>query len=356
MSNDIIEKAKTNHRKIMDKFEKAGGTFLFYDANKIKNDKFKPFLIAPSETKLKENMNLKLKENLKKYKEYKIVRIVITGLEKDIGNDDYLIGVGGALGISVMGYSINDFDKIMYDTDDPSATFWYTDELLAKKGLSVNDIKNAIKVTLPGNLSRNPFAIHYIHKFEEYTKLNKKKMNNDIVENARANYTKVMNKFNKAGSRFLFYNANDVDNESFKPIVIGLSEDEIKRKMNEKIKKNPEKYKKYKLVKVSLLGLIKNIGQTEYQIGIGGGLGISVMVYSINEFNRIIQSSNDPYATFWYTDELLAKKGLSVSHIKKAIKLVLKGVLSSNPFKVYYVHKFSEYNKLKKKYINFNNI
>lgn len=174
MSNDIIEKAKANHRKIMEIFEKAGGSMLFYDANKIKNDKFKPFLIAPSETKLKENMNAKLKKNLKKYKEYKIVRIVITGLEKNIGKDDYLIGVGGALGISVMVYKINDFDKIMYDTDDPSATFWYTDELLAKKGLSVNDIKNAIKVTLPGNLSRNPFAVHYIHKFEEYAKLNKK--------------------------------------------------------------------------------------------------------------------------------------------------------------------------------------
>ena len=174
MSNDIIEKAKANHRKIMEIFEKAGGTFLFYDANKIKDEKFKPLLIASSETKLKENMNLKLKENLKKYKEYKIVRIVITGLEKNIGKDDYLIGVGGALGISVMVYKINEFDKIMYDTDDPSATFWYTDELLAKKGLSVNDIKNAIKVTLPGNLSRNPFAVHYIHKFEEYSKLNKK--------------------------------------------------------------------------------------------------------------------------------------------------------------------------------------
>ncbi len=174
MSNEIIEKAKTNHRKIMEKFEKAGGSFLFYDANKIKDEKFKPFLIATNETKLKENMNLKLKENLKKYKEYKIVRIVITGLEKNIGKDDYLIGVGGALGISVMVYSINEFNKIMYDTDDPSATFWYTDELLAKKGLSVNDIKNAIKVTLPGNLSRNPFAVHYIHKFEEYAKLNKK--------------------------------------------------------------------------------------------------------------------------------------------------------------------------------------
>ena len=171
----------------------------------------------------------------------------------------------------------------------------------------------------------------------------------NIIENARANYTKVMNKFNKAGGTFLFYNANDVDNESFKPIVIGLSEEEVERKMNEKIEKNPEKYKKYKLVGVCILGLIETIGQTEYQIGIGGGLGISVMVYSINEFNRINQGSKDTYATFWYTDELLAKKGLSVSHIKKAIKLVLKGVLSSNPFKVYYVDKFSEYNKFKKK-------
>ena len=174
MSNDIIEMAKANHRKIMEKFEKAGGTFLFYDANKIKDKKFKPFLIATTEEKLKENMNLKLKENLEKYREYKIVRVNIKGLEDDIGKDDYLIGVGGALGISVMVYKINDFNKIMYDTDDPSATFWYTDELLAKKGLSVNDIKNAIKVTLPGNLSGNPFAIHYVHKFEEYAKLNKK--------------------------------------------------------------------------------------------------------------------------------------------------------------------------------------
>ena len=174
-------------------------------------------------------------------------------------------------------------------------------------------------------------------------------MSSKILENAIANYTKVMNKFNKAGGRFLFYNANDVDNESFKPIAIGISEEEVKEKMNEKVEKNPEKYKKYKLVRVSLKGLSKTIGQTDYQIGTGGGLGISVMVYSINEFNIIITDSNDPYATFWYTDELLAKKGLSVSHIKKAIKLVLKGVLSSNPFKVYYVDKFSEYNKLKKK-------
>ena len=174
MSNDIIETAKENHKKVMEKFEKAGGRMLFYDANKIKDNKIKPFLIATTEEKLEENMNLKLKENLQKYREYKIVRVNIKGLEDDIGRDDYLIGVGGALGISVMFYSINEFNKINHTSKDPSATFWYTDELLSKKGLSVYDIRNAIKVTLPGNLSRNPFAIHYIHKFEEYAKLNKK--------------------------------------------------------------------------------------------------------------------------------------------------------------------------------------
>ena len=174
MSNDIIEMAKANHKKVMEKFEKAGGRMLFYDANKIKDNKIKPFLIATTEEKLEENMNLKLKENLQKYREYKIVRVNIKGLEDDIGRDDYLIGVGGALGISVMFYSINEFNKINHTSKDPSATFWYTDELLSKKGLSVYDIRNAIKVTLPGNLSRNPFAIHYIHKFEEYAKLNKK--------------------------------------------------------------------------------------------------------------------------------------------------------------------------------------
>ena len=174
MSNDIIEKAKANHRKIMDKFEKAGGRMLFYDANKIKNDKFKPFLIAPTEDDIENQLNKKISENPEKYRKIKLVRINIKGLEDDIGKDDYLIGMGGALGISVMFYSINEFNVINHTSKDPSATFWYTDELLAKKGLSVNDIKNAIKVTLPGNLSRNPFAVHYIHKFEEYAKLNKK--------------------------------------------------------------------------------------------------------------------------------------------------------------------------------------
>jgi hypothetical protein len=43
--------------KIKEKFKKAGGTFLFYDANTIKksSDKpFRPIVITPSEKKLEE--------------------------------------------------------------------------------------------------------------------------------------------------------------------------------------------------------------------------------------------------------------------------------------------------------------
>ena len=102
MSNDIIEKAKANHRKIMEKFEKAGGRMLFYDANKIKDDKFRPFLIATTEDNITTQLHKKISENPEKYKKIKLARVNIKGLEKNIGKDDYLIDVGGALGISVM--------------------------------------------------------------------------------------------------------------------------------------------------------------------------------------------------------------------------------------------------------------
>ena len=173
-NDDIIEKAKANHKKTMEKFKKAGGTFLFYDANKVKDEKFKPFLIGISEDDLEEKMDVKLKENPKKYEKYKIVRVNIKGLEEDIGESDYIIGVGGPLGISVKVYKISEFNEIIRDINDPSATFWYTDKVLAKKGFSADHIKKAVKLTLKGKLSNNPFAVHYIDKLEEYAKLKKK--------------------------------------------------------------------------------------------------------------------------------------------------------------------------------------
>ena len=71
MDSNIIENAKVNHKKTMEKFRKAGGVFLFYDANKIKDEKFKPFLIGETEDDLEEKMDVKLKENPKNMKNIK---------------------------------------------------------------------------------------------------------------------------------------------------------------------------------------------------------------------------------------------------------------------------------------------
>ena len=53
MNSDILEIAKENHNKTIKKFIEAGGRFLFYDANSIDSEKFKPIVIAESEIELK---------------------------------------------------------------------------------------------------------------------------------------------------------------------------------------------------------------------------------------------------------------------------------------------------------------
>lgn len=177
---------------------------------------------------------------------------------------------------------------------------------------------------------------------------------NGVIEKAKENFNKTFNKLNKAGGVLLIYDANNVHKDNFKPILITNSEEQMKKKINEKVSNNPDKYKKVRFVRIQILGNIDDIGQDDFEFGIGGAFGIGsafgvdVAFYSLNSFNKITVSENDAYATFWYTDNILAEKEFSISHVKKAIKILQKGVLISNPFKIYYIDKLSEYNKLKK--------
>ncbi len=175
-------------------------------------------------------------------------------------------------------------------------------------------------------------------------------MDSNIIENAKVNHKKTMEKFKKAGGRFLFYDANNIDNEEkFKPIVIAESEIELIKTTNEKISKNPDKYKKVKFVQVVIKGNDSYIGLVEFPLGLGGSLGIDLSLYTLNINNKLVHGSNDAYAVFWYNDSILASKGFSVNHVRKAIKILLKNVLVSNPFIVYYIDKLSEYAMQKKK-------
>ena len=171
---------------------------------------------------------------------------------------------------------------------------------------------------------------------------------NGIIEKAKENFNKTFDRLNKAGGVLLIYDANNVNKDNFRPILITNSEAEMKKKINKKVSNNPDKYKKVRFVRITILGNIDDIGEVNFTMGIGSAFSVSVAFYSLNSFNKITVSENDAYATFWYTDNILAEKGFSISHVKKAIKILQKGVLISNPFKVYYIDKLSEYSKLKK--------
>ena len=174
-------------------------------------------------------------------------------------------------------------------------------------------------------------------------------MDSNIIEKAKANHKKIMEKFDKAGGRLLVYDANNVHKDNFRHILITNAEEQMKKKINEKVSNNPDKYKKVRFVRITILGNIDDIGLDDFTMGIGSGFGVDVAFYSLNSHNKITISENDAYATFWYTDNILAEKGFSISHVKKAIKILQKGVLISNPYKVYYIDKLSEYAKQKKK-------
>jgi len=118
--------------------------------------------------------------------------------------------------------------------------------------------------------------------------------------NIEKSLQKVESKFNKAGGFFLFYNANVLKGEDFRPIVIGETEKEAEEKMNAKIEKNPEKYKDYSLVNVYISIEKDNIGKKKFHPGIGGALGISIMMYSINKFNRINNTKNRSVPNGWH--------------------------------------------------------
>ena len=108
--------------------------------------------------------------------------------------------------------------------------------------------------------------------------------------------------------------------------------------MNKKIENNLEKYKNCKLVKVYIQRIPKNIGKTEFITpGIGGSFAISIMVYTISSFNRVIRGDNDGSARFWYTDKQLATRKFSSDDVKLAIKAVLQKKVGFNPFSVFYI-------------------
>ena len=57
-------------------------------------------------------------------------------------------------------------------------------------------------------------------------------MSKNIIKKAKENYKKTFDKLNKAGGVLLIYDANNVDKDNFKPILITNSEEEMKKNLS----------------------------------------------------------------------------------------------------------------------------
>ena len=166
------------------------------------------------------------------------------------------------------------------------------------------------------------------------------------LDKARKHLESIVDKFKSAGGLYLFY---DYNNQKFRPIVMADSEDELKEKMNKKLKKHPDKYTDSKLVSVFIQNNVKNLGTTDYAPGVGGALGISVMVYHITSRNTVANHVSDGSQRFWFTDEQLEKRKFSLDDIKNAIDAVVNKKLYMHIFQIYDMSALDKLYKKKKK-------
>ena len=157
-------------------------------------------------------------------------------------------------------------------------------------------------------------------------------------------YNEIVSRFEKLGGFELFYNYNS---EKLKPIVVADGEDELKKLMEEKIKKKPEKYKDAILVRVKILENPDDIGKTKKEmLTAAGSIGIMAMVYKINDKLKLNRKNEKRQQRFWYSDDELLNRGFSSKDIGLIIKAVYKNKVDMSPFSILNI---SEIDKLYKK-------
>ena len=157
-------------------------------------------------------------------------------------------------------------------------------------------------------------------------------------------YDEIVSRFEKLGGFELFYNYNS---EKLKPILVTNGEKQLKKLMEEKIKKKPEKYRDAILVRVKILENPNGIGKTKKEmLTAGGSFGIMAMVYKINDDLELNRKNENRQQSFWYSDDELLNRGFSPKDINLIIKAVYKNKVDMSPFSILNI---SEIDKIYKK-------
>lgn len=170
MSN--IKKVKKIYDEILSRFDKLGGSELFYNYN---NEKLKPIIVGNGEKEIENLMEKKIKKNPNKYKNATLVRVKVLLNPDGIGKTKKeMMTAGGAFGLMAMIYKVDDYLELSRVNEHRQQSFWYNDEELLNRGFSSKDIKLIIKVVYKNLVDMSPFAIYNI---SDVDKMLKKKKN-----------------------------------------------------------------------------------------------------------------------------------------------------------------------------------
>jgi hypothetical protein len=170
MSN--IKKVEKVYNEVVNRFDKLGGFELFYDYD---SEKLKPIVVANGEKEVKALMEKKIKNHPEKYKNATLVRVKILRYPNGIGKTKKeMLTAGGAFGIMVMVYKVDNKLELTRANEHRQQSFWYSDDELLNRGFSSKDIKLIIKAVYNNLVDMSPFAIYNI---SEIDKLFKKKKN-----------------------------------------------------------------------------------------------------------------------------------------------------------------------------------
>ena len=167
------EKYLNQLNKIKKKLNDIGGTYFFYDINRLKEKKFTVAVIGINEDDSEKKLNLKLEKEPNKYGKDDLVSVNIYISENNLGKTetDFLFpACAGALKIHVNEHTINRYNVINLGKN--YATFYYPDDQI--ENFSIKHIKKIIKIVKNGLVNNNPFNAFSINQIDEILKKIKK--------------------------------------------------------------------------------------------------------------------------------------------------------------------------------------
>ena len=163
-----------------------------------------------------------------------------------------------------------------------------------------------------------------------------------LTKQVKAKLTKLKVKLTEKGGHELIYDMNE---RTFKPIVVGTTEKQVLTEINKIVLENPSMIEGSKLVIVSISCFVSSVGVSKKSLGpgVGGALSISAHVLTFSHSNRVITSSNQPGQRLWFTDEQILTYNITSELLRHFVICVMENKIYNKGLAMFYIDKMDKF-------------